>query len=52
MLFFRSDETPDSTDHPYTEGTDALSALLLLFSSFFICNEAVSSTESEVSLII
>lgn len=47
MLFFRTDETPDSTDHPYTRKRQTVylvfeSALLLLFSSCIHCRSSTS----------
>ena len=47
MLFFRSDKTPNSTDHPYTWKGQTLylvfeSALLLLFSSCIHCSSHTS----------
>ena len=50
MLSFRSDETTDSTDHPYTRKGQTVylvfeSALLLLFSSCFHCSSYTSVTK-------
>ena len=47
MLSFRTDETPDSTDHPYTWKRQTVylvfeSALLLLFSSCIHCRSPTS----------